>query len=1531
MKKALVLIFLPIILIGCMSGVGFNADKIHINYEPELVSTCFDEATEDIEYTCQVVGSDPNPEDLLVYVLTGEPDGMSISEEGLITWTPTESDTEKKHPFIIEISDGQETRSYENSVFVNRVNDLHKIIFDCNDYATEDLEYFCQIDIEDEEGNPMTFAIDDAPEGMEIDSDGMISWIPTQLDVGDNIIKVVAADAKNVVNQQFRIFVEEVNEPPTIIPTCILTATEEVLYTCDLQADDEEGSALQFEISGNLPTEMRIIEEENKISWLPMEDSECGEFEITIQAIEIDNPTNKDEYTFTLLAETINDAPEFKQTCGLTATEDEEYTCTLEATDEENDDLEFSYVSKPTESTFVDPLFSWTPETASQPQEISFQVTETDPPYLNDIYSFTLVVSEKNDPPTITTTQIPAATEDVLFNFPLDASDEEQDPITFDLIGPPTGMTIDETEGDISWTPDDTQSHTVSTPEFREYTFKVEVTDSKGASNEKEFTIKANRVNDAPTITTTEIPAATEDVLFEFSLAEYVDDEEQNPVNFSLIGPPTGMTIHETEGIISWTPDDTQSHTISTPEFKEHTFTVQIWDFPGFETTETFSIIANREDDPPYFLPAFSCGTLATEHEEYECLLDAEDQEGDALRFEITSSKPSGMTIIETENKIYWKPMTDGECGTFTIEVAAIEEKDPSKRGEYTFTLTANTVNDAPILFTPECDSTAYAMSAYECQLSFEDEEQDATFDLSVDPEPEEGVLSIDENGKITFYKSELHAITTYNIDITLSDGEYTATITDFELTALANPAFGFAMLGNRIKPMQFAYSVVIGDVGQVTTAHDLGISKGYAAGIFRGDIILGARYALDFHPDFPWMNVKEEGQIREEITDPSILPNSWPVILDRTVPDTPTIYNDIKNLAISSDGKIRDGLKWIVPDGSQYNPESESVDEIGPIVSGNAVLKGQMEGESIGCLNISGNLQSGTVEGVIVIDGDLIIRGEICGKGAIYVRRNIYIVDSLTYETSPVKPEKRQDFIDGIEPNGEDNDDDGLIDDLDELYDLKEWESVKQAEEQRQIADPDFEFDKLELYAGGNVIFGNIAMGNAGYNHIRDNLNQESSGTIPEYNDDPSAPDPITGEPDPFYELYTSYYCPDPEAANCKTPDFSVTGEPYRIFQREENCDTYIEPGSECYIDPPEPTPTDDVEYDCVKSGGMRLCVEGYYDDVEQKAYNYDPKGLYAMDGEEGLRDAFIRLWFSYDVYERNIGYDSQRNDYDGGGNNLNYEGRNKYLDKSYKIETAGLLPQGSKKDGYCIFDGKYCFDDTGWIHPDDFSTLAGYGEHIPGAVDCEGVIDLIKYDKDGHDAPNLPEYDPITGQIECKCETGVDKYGDDTCFWVEPEKYVTIDLDDHPIKDTLQCWIVTCMELHKMIQIKCNDGFKPYELKEEPDPILLEDFKSPEVYALLYAEGAVTGFKKSNSNYYDSVGSVCRYSDEPTLPDGEKFMIRDKNIDPEGSLADFGFLDEDRDGITFMGGILANDIYVYTSGGGWYVVNDDRNSIEE
>jgi len=108
--------------------------------------------------------------------------------------------------------------------------------------ATENNQYSYQLEVNDPNGDSLTFLLVLSPEGMNINSEnGLIIWKPTNDQVGINQVVVEISDGKHSVAQSFEIEVFNVNNPPQIFS----------YFPGSLNVGVNEGDSIKFEVQAH--------------------------------------------------------------------------------------------------------------------------------------------------------------------------------------------------------------------------------------------------------------------------------------------------------------------------------------------------------------------------------------------------------------------------------------------------------------------------------------------------------------------------------------------------------------------------------------------------------------------------------------------------------------------------------------------------------------------------------------------------------------------------------------------------------------------------------------------------------------------------------------------------------------------------------------------------------------------------------------------------------------------------------------------------------------------------------------------------------------------------------------------------------------------------------------------------------------------------------------------------------------------------------------------------------------------------------
>src|SRR5205823_4740294 len=144
-------------------------------------------------------------------------------------------------------------------------------------------------------------------------------------------------------------------------------------------------------------------------------------------------------------------------------------------------------------------VINWTPTEAQGPSTnlVTVKVTDDGSPNLSDTKSFTVVVNEVNVAPVlaaIADQKIGRASCREITNAAGD-NDVPKNKLGNSVVSWPLGITINSTNGVISWTPTEAQG-----PSTNLVTVKVTDDGSPNLSDTKSFTVVVNEVNVAPVL-----------------------------------------------------------------------------------------------------------------------------------------------------------------------------------------------------------------------------------------------------------------------------------------------------------------------------------------------------------------------------------------------------------------------------------------------------------------------------------------------------------------------------------------------------------------------------------------------------------------------------------------------------------------------------------------------------------------------------------------------------------------------------------------------------------------------------------------------------------------------------------------------------------------------------------------------------------------------------------------------------------------------------------------------------------------------
>jgi hypothetical protein len=176
--------------------------------EPPVLSVPGDQTLEELStFHGVVTATDADlPPNTLTIRLVDPPAGMTFdAATGAIEWTPTEAQGPSTHVITVVVTDTNPAATENASISVT--NTFTLVVTEVNVAPTlepvEDqslhygtpLSIALEADDTDEPANTLTFALEEGPAGLDVNpTTGVISWTPSQSQVGEHTVTVVVSD-----------------------------------------------------------------------------------------------------------------------------------------------------------------------------------------------------------------------------------------------------------------------------------------------------------------------------------------------------------------------------------------------------------------------------------------------------------------------------------------------------------------------------------------------------------------------------------------------------------------------------------------------------------------------------------------------------------------------------------------------------------------------------------------------------------------------------------------------------------------------------------------------------------------------------------------------------------------------------------------------------------------------------------------------------------------------------------------------------------------------------------------------------------------------------------------------------------------------------------------------------------------------------------------------------------------------------------------------------------------------------------------
>jgi hypothetical protein len=286
-------------------------------------------------------------------------------------------------------------------------------------------------------------------------------------------VKATDAHGLSVLSNPVTLTVKNVNDAPVITSTPPLNATVGVEYIYRLAAFDGDGDKVKF-ARRHVPDNMTVSTDGN-VSWTP---ARPGDFDVSLMVTDDGRYYNYQNFSINVTSNGPgNRGPMFTSIPVSTASVDVQYIYLSNATDPDNDVLDFSLnVAAPgmTINSSTGAL-SWVPSIVGT-YNVSISVFDgTVRVYQN----FTITVV--NRPPSFTSAPVGMAMVGEPYMYDANATDADAQTLSYNLSEGPAGMVIIPLTGQILWTP--------TTQQFGAARVTIRTSDGFGGTAEQSFNI----------------------------------------------------------------------------------------------------------------------------------------------------------------------------------------------------------------------------------------------------------------------------------------------------------------------------------------------------------------------------------------------------------------------------------------------------------------------------------------------------------------------------------------------------------------------------------------------------------------------------------------------------------------------------------------------------------------------------------------------------------------------------------------------------------------------------------------------------------------------------------------------------------------------------------------------------------------------------------------------------------------------------------------------------------------------------------
>ncbi|MCY2977661.1 MAG: putative Ig domain-containing protein [Planctomycetota bacterium] len=293
--------------LGAFSEQSFAIDLACVNTPPLILSNPITQAYVGELYFYGVRATDPDG-DVVQFKTLAAPTGLTISDKGLIRWTPGAADEGQTQRVVVEVSDidgAKVLQTYDLVIQGSANRNRPPVITSFPGFSvTTGATYSYTVTANDPDNDAVTFSLVTKPVGMTINATtGVVTWTPTTAAI-ENVV-VEARDARGAIaTQGFAVSVRD-NRPPVISSTPSKATLAGGTYRYAVNATDPDGDALTYIYLDGGPGS--LMDGQGRITWnVPSDFAKNGPVQVPMSVLVRDSrgAEVKQDYTLTISADT---------------------------------------------------------------------------------------------------------------------------------------------------------------------------------------------------------------------------------------------------------------------------------------------------------------------------------------------------------------------------------------------------------------------------------------------------------------------------------------------------------------------------------------------------------------------------------------------------------------------------------------------------------------------------------------------------------------------------------------------------------------------------------------------------------------------------------------------------------------------------------------------------------------------------------------------------------------------------------------------------------------------------------------------------------------------------------------------------------------------------------------------------------------------------------------------------------------------------------------------------------------------------